>query len=104
MNKFDYTKLRFTDDYLQQFEEEEGQTDKKLDKKEPPKKPTKTDVKEFNKLIIEKETGMNKELSKKYFNFQMLTAMLKAVYNTDSKKKNDDLVNVIKNKLSDFKG
>ena len=47
---------------------------------------------------------MNKELSKKYFNFQMLTAMLKAVYNTDSKKKNDDLVNVIKNRLSGFKG
>ena len=61
-------------------------------------------MKEFNKLIIEKETGMNKELFKKYFNFQMLNAMLKSVYNTDSKKKNDDLVNVIKNRLTDFKG
>ena len=39
---------------------------------------------------------MNRKLFKKYFNFQMPTAMLKAVYNTNSKKKNNNLVNVIK--------
>ena len=33
----------------------------------------------------------------------MPTAMLKVVYNTDSKKKNNNLVNVIKSGLSDFK-
>ena len=33
----------------------------------------------------------------------MPTAMLKAIYNTDSKKKNNDLVNVIKSGLSDLK-
>ena len=32
----------------------------------------------------------------------MPTAMLKAVYNTDDKKKNSDFVNVIKSGLSDL--
>ena len=71
--------------------------------KKPPKKPTSIDVKEFNKLIIKEETGMNRELFLKCFNFQMPTAMLKAVYNTNSKKKNNDLINVIKSGLSDLK-
>ena len=44
-------------------------------------------MKEFNKCIIKKETGMNGELFQNYFNFQMPTAMLNAVYNTNSKKK-----------------
>ena len=38
MNKFDYTKLRPTDDYQYEPEEEEEQTDKKPGKQEPPKK------------------------------------------------------------------
>ena len=35
---FGYAKLRLTDDYDYNSEEEEKQTDKKPDKKEPPKK------------------------------------------------------------------
>ena len=100
--KFDYTKLRLTDDYEYESEEEE-QTSKKPDKNHPPKKPTSIEVKQFNKLITKEETGMNRELFKKYLNFKMLTAMLKAVYNTTSKKKNNDLVNAIKSILSDLK-
>ena len=60
MNKFDYTKLRLTDDYQYLCEEEEKQTDKKPDKKEAPKKPTKIDVKELRKLSIKEETGIIK--------------------------------------------
>ena len=71
---FNYTKLRLTDDYQYESEEEQEQSSKKSNKKEPLKKPTKTDVKEFNELIIKKETGVNRELFKKYFNFQMPTA------------------------------
>ena len=41
MNKFDYTKLKLTNDYGQESEEEKEQTDKKSDKKEPPKKTNK---------------------------------------------------------------
>ena len=46
---------------------------------------------------------MNRELLDKYFNFQMPTAMLKAVYNTNGKKKSNDLINVIKSGLRDLK-
>ena len=49
------------------------------------------------------EMGVNRELFKKLFNFQRPRAMPKAGYNTDNKKKNNSLVNVIKSGLSDFK-
>ena len=71
--KFDYTKLGLNDGYCNESEEEEKQTDKKPDRKEPPKKPTKSDVLEFNELIIKKETGMNRELFQKHFSFQIPT-------------------------------
>ena len=71
--KIDYTKLGLNDGYYNESEEEEKQTDKKPDKKEPPKKPTKSDVLEFNELIIKKETGMNRELFQKHFSFQIPT-------------------------------
>ena len=61
IKKFDYSKLRFTNDYLYQSEEEEKQTDKKPDKKELPKKSTKNDVKQFNNLINKEETSINRE-------------------------------------------
>ena len=47
--------------------------------------------------------GINRELFKRYFNFQRPSEMLKFVYNTIDKKKNNDLVNVIKSGLSDLK-
>ena len=101
--KIDYTKLRLADVYLYDSEEEDKQTDKQTDKKEPPKKATIIDAKEFSKLIPREETGMNRKLFRKYFNFQMPTAMLKVVHNTVDKKKNNELINVIENGLSDFK-
>ena len=67
MKKFDYKKLRLTDNYKCESEEEEKQIDKKPDKKEPPKKPTEYDVKELSKLINKEETGMNRELFQKKF-------------------------------------
>ena len=101
--KIDYTKLRLADVYLYDSEEEDKQTDKQTDKKEPPKKATIIDAKEFSKLIPREETGMNRKLFRKYFDFQMPTAMLKVVHNTVDKKKNNELINVIENGLSDFK-
>ena len=102
--KFNYTKLRLTDDYQYESEnEEEQQTSKKFNKKEPPKKPTQTDIDEFTEFIITEETGINKELFKNYFNFQMLTALLKVLYNLDDKDKNKQLVDVIKSGLIDLK-
>ena len=82
---------------------EEHQTSKKFNEKEPPIKPTKIDVNELNELITKKETGINRELFKNYFKFQMPTAMLKTLYNLNDKKKNNLLVNTIKSSLSDLK-
>ena len=76
---------------------------KKLGTKNPPKKPTKTDANELNKFIIKKETGINRELSKNYFKFEKPILMLKTLYNLNDRKKNNQLVNIIENGLSDFK-
>ena len=47
--------------------------------------------------------SINRELFKEYFNFQEPTFMLKTLYNTPTKKKNNKLVSVIKSALSDLK-
>ena len=57
----------------------------------------------MNELITKEETGINRELFKNYFIFQMSTLMLKTLYNLNDKKKNNLLVNTIKNNLSDLK-
>ena len=72
----------------------------KIDKKEPPKKPTKTDLREFNKWVKKKETGINLELFQKYFKIQKPSDMLKTLYTTNNRKENDDLV---KSRLNDLK-
>ena len=40
-----------------------------------------------NEVIIKKETGINKELFKKYFSFQMPTIMLKNLCNLRNRMK-----------------
>ena len=97
IKKINYKKLRLTDHYkyLLIIKEEKEQTSKNSDKKGPPKKPTKTDVREWNELITKEETDTNRELFKKYFNFQTPTEMLKTVYTFNDRKKNNDLVNLI---------
>ena len=77
--------------------------DKKLDKKELPKKSTKDDLSEFNEWANKNETGINLDLFEKHYNFQRPSDMLKTVYNTNDRKKSNDLVNVIKSGLNDLK-
>ena len=109
---FNYKKLSLTDDYQYESEKEEQQTSKKpdkekppkkLDKKEPPKKPTKDDLDKLNKWANKKETSINGDLFNKYFNFQRPRDILKALYITNDKKKNNDLVNLIEVDLSYLK-
>ena len=95
--------MSLTIDYKYESEEEEKQTDKKPDKNKRPKKSTKVDAKKFNELLNKEEIGMNRELFKNYLSFQRPTSMLKVVYDTDDKKKNNELINVIKSGLSDLK-
>ena len=102
--KYEYIKLRLTDDYQYESEEEkEQQASKKLGKKEPIKKPTKYDCKELDTLVTKEEAGINLELFKKHFNFQRPSDMLKVVYTIYDKKKNNELVNVIDSGLGDLK-
>ena len=99
-----YKKLRLTEDYQYETEEEEKQnTSKKSDKKEPPKKPTKDNSSNFKKRVNEKETDINSEIFQEYFSHQRPSDMLKDLYTTNDKYKNNGLVNVIKNGSSDFK-
>ena len=60
-------------------------------------------MKEFSEVNIKKETSINRELFKKYFNSRMTTEMLKVLYNLNDRKKNNKLVNIIKSGLSDLK-
>ena len=99
-----YKKLRLTEDYQYETEEEEKQnTSKKSEKKEPPKKPTKDNSSNFKKRVNEKETDINSEIFQEYFSHQRPSDMLKDLYTTNDKYKNNGLVNVIKNGLSNFK-
>ena len=92
--------------YKDQYNEEKdglNTKDKKLGIKELPKKSTKDDLSEFNEWANKNETDINLDLFKKHYNFQRPSDMLKTVYNTNDRKKNNGLVNVIKSGLNDFK-
>ena len=71
--------------------------------KRPPRKPTKSDVKQFNELINKEEMDVNRVLFQNFFKLRMPSAMLSDLYNTNSKRKNNALVNVIKIRLVDLK-
>ena len=47
---------------------------------------------------------INRELLRKLFKFQRTSAMLRDLYNTCNKQKNNNLVDVIKSGLRDLKG
>ena len=101
---FNYKKLRLTDDYQYESEEDrEQQTSKNPDKKELHKKTTKDDLRKSNEWVNKKETSIDRELFKRHFNFQSPSDMLKVLCSTNDKKKNSDLVFLIKDRLSDLK-
>ena len=105
---FNWKKLRLTDDYQYKSEEEkeeekEQQTSKKRNKKEPHKKPAKDDAKKFNKSVNREETDKNSKIFQKCFSFQRPSDMLKELYKTNDKNKNNKLVDMIKSGLSDLK-
>ena len=60
-------------------------------------------MKNLNELTNKEEIGVNRELFKRYFNFQRPSEMLKFVYNANDKKKNNYLINMIKSGLPDLK-
>ena len=59
-------------------------------------------IKNFIKYIEDESNGINYELFKKHFNFVVPSALVKQLYETKNKNKNNELVNVIKSRLSDL--
>ena len=55
----------------------------------------------MNRFI--KKTGINSELLQKHFKFQRPSDMLKALYTTNDKKRNGELIEVIISRLRDLK-
>ena len=93
--KFDYKKLRLTDDY--QYPSEEEQEEIQEEKEE-----TKTDMNKFSKYIAEEEAHINKELFIKYFNYQN-PVMLNHLYETNDINNNNKLVSAIFSGIKDLK-
>ena len=60
-------------------------------------------VKKFIKYIENESKIINYDLFKKHFNFAVPSALVKQLYETKNRKKNNGLVNVIKSGLSDLK-
>ena len=84
--------MRLTDDYRYESEEKEQQTSKKPDKKELRKKSAKDNLRKFNEWVNKKGRGLRRKLFKRRFNIQRPSDMLKVLYTTNDKKKNNDLV------------
>ena len=57
----------------------------------------------LNKLIIDEEENINEELLTKHFKIQNPSEMLKSLYQTNDKEKNNELVNVINSGLKRLK-
>ena len=62
-----------------------------------------TDANEFNEWIIKKETYINAELFKRYFNFQIPSDIFNFTKKINDKEKKNELVNVINSGLKDLK-
>ena len=67
------------------------------------KKPIKIDANALNVLINKKETGINKELFKKHFNFQRPGSMPKDLHQINDREKNNKSVSVINSGLKNLK-
>ena len=91
--KLDYKKLRLSDDYEYLSEEEKEKTQEKRI----------TDANKFDAWTIKKETDINEELFKRYFNFQRPSDIFNFLSKINDKEKKSELVNVINSGLKDLK-
>ena len=60
-------------------------------------------INKFFKYIEKESKGINYDLFKTYFNFSIPSALVKQLYETKYKKKNNELVKEIKNRWSNLK-
>ena len=78
-------------------------SDDETEQQQSSKKPTKNDVMALNEWIIEEKTSINRKLFKKYFLVQILSALLKDLYKTNDKEKNNKLVSMISSGLKNLR-
>ena len=70
------------------------------EQKQTNQKPTENSVKEISQLVNEKG---KREFFQKHFSFSMLSAMLRDLFRANDKRKNRELVDLIKSELRDLK-
>ena len=71
--------------------------------KEQQEEETKFNLNKFNEWVNKQERSINTEFCKKLSGIQRHSDMLKYLYQTNDKEKNNDLVNMINSGLKDFK-
>ena len=76
---------------------------KKESEEESEEESEKEIFKKFIEYIENESKGINYELFKNYFDFVVPSALAKELFKIKDKKKNNELVNLIKIKLSDLK-
>ena len=82
--------------YIDGFQIKEESEEKNLEK-------IKYEIKKIIKYIQNESKGINYDLFKDYFNFVLPSALARKIYETKYKKKNNKLVEVIKNRWSNLK-
>ena len=60
-------------------------------------------MEKFNECVNKRKTDINSELFEKDFNYERASEIVETSYNSNNRKKNNDLVNKIKSWLSDLK-
>ena len=101
---FHFVMMKSTSTERELKQKKKKKVEERKKKKEQEKQDEKTTgLNKFNKWIIDEEIDLNKELFKKYFNFQRPSDMLMLLNKTNDETKNNELVNMINSGLKDLK-
>ena len=104
MEYFHFIIMKFMSKWKQKKKEKQEQKKRRTRRTRRTKtKKKKNDAIALNKRIINKETDINKELFKKYVNYQRPSDMLEHLNKTNDIEKNNKLVSVINSGLKGFK-
>ena len=101
---FHFVMMKSTSTERELKQKKKKKVEERKKKKEQEKQDEKTTgLNKFNKWIIDEEIDLNKELFKKYFNFQRPSDMLMLLNKTNDETKNNELMNMINSGLKDLK-
>ena len=102
-NKFDYKQLRLTDGYQYPSEEEQEkeELEEELEKDEKEREQHLEEL--FIEYIKNESRNVNHELFKHYFEDPIPSVLIRKLYKTKNRKRNNKLVKMIKSGLNDLK-